>query len=511
MFLKQEAYRPTVRVALLLAAMLSALAGCSGGGGGAASTASNSGQSTTPATPPSGSGTSTSGAIKVWMTTGDQTELLSHEGDLDFATTDVASGAATVIDVDPTVRYQEMVGFGGAMTDSSAWLLRNRMSAQQRSDLIQDLFSPSNGIGLSFMRLTIGASDFSPTQYSLDDMPTGQTDPQLASFSIAPNRDYLLPTVKEALAANSSLRLMATPWSAPGWMKTTGSLIQGTLKSDAYAPYAQYLKLYLDAYKAESVPIYALTIQNEPNNAPADYPGMLLDASQRTALIGGYVGPLLAQSHPETRILDWDHNWDHPESPTAVLSDSTAANYISGVAWHCYAGTVDAQTTVHNAFPGKDTYLTECSGGGWATNFSDNLQYDVGTLIIGATRGWAKSVLLWNLALDENSGPHTGGCTNCRGIVTINSTTGAVTRNVEYYALAHASKFVRSGAQRIASNSISGGIQTVAFRNADDASIALLVANPTGQAQAFAVRVSGRSFSYSLPARSVATLTWSGT
>ena len=225
----------------------------------------------------------------------------------------------------------------------------------------------------------------------------------------------------------------------------------GTLKPDSYPAFAQYLKHYLDAYQAEGVPIYALTIQNEPNNAPADYPGMLLDAGQRAAVVGGHVGPLLKQSHPETRILDWDHNWDHPESPTSVLSDATAASYLSGVAWHCYAGSVDAQTTVHNTFPSKDTYMTECSGGTWASNFSDNLMWNVSTLIIGATRGWARTVLLWNVALDENSGPYSGGCTQCRGVVTINSASGAVTHNEDYYALAHASKFVRPGAVRIAS------------------------------------------------------------
>jgi glucosylceramidase len=445
--------------------------------------------------------------VQAWITTGDQSKLLARGKDAAFGAAK-RTGAGVVIEVDPATRYQEMAGFGAAITDASAHLIQTRLDAPRRVALMQELFGrESGGIGLSFTRLTIGASDFSIGHYSFDDMPAGQADPDLEHFSIEPNRAEVLPTVKAALAINPQLHVMASPWSAPGWMKTTDSLIQGSLKPEAFAPFAQYLSRYVSAYQAEGVPIFALTLQNEPHFEPADYPGMRVDPAKRAAFIGSYLGPVLEKQNPGTQIFDWDHNWDQPESPRAVLADPAAAKYVSAVAWHCYEGDVKVQAQVHDAYPGKDTWFTECSGGQWSTKFDHNLQYFVRTLIIGTTRGWAKGVSLWNLALDEHYGPHKGGCGDCRGVVTINSKTGAVTRNVEYYALAHASRFVRPGARRIASTSGRGGLDTVAFRNTDGA-IALLVANPAAKPRAFSVRVGASSFGYLLPAGSVATFTW---
>jgi len=447
------------------------------------------------------------GAVQAWITTGDQSKLLARGPDTAFGR---AGTDAIVIDVDPAQRYQEMVGFGAAITDASAWLIRNRMAAPQRDTLMRELFGPAPGLGLSFTRLTIGASDFSRSHYSLDDMPPGQQDPALAHFSIEPNRAEVLPLVKQALAINPKLRVMASPWSAPGWMKSTDSLVKGTLKPAAFAPFAEYLRRYLDAYQAEGVPIFALTLQNEPHFEPADYPGMRVDPAKRAAFIGGHLGPLLARHNSATRILDWDHNWNEPDSPAAVLADPVARRYVSGVAWHCYGGDVRVQAALHDAYPDKETYFTECSGGEWAPRWADSLNFFVRTLMIGSTRGWAKGVLLWNLALDEKHGPHLGGCGNCRGVVTIDSVSGEVTRNVEYYALAHASRFVRQGARRIFSSSGHDQLDSVAFRNADDGSIALLVFNSAKEARKFSVRVGARSFSYALAAGSVATFSWGG-
>jgi len=292
-------------------------------------------------------------------------------------------------------------------------------------------------------------------------------------------------------------------------MKTSGRLIQGTLRPEAYGPLAEYFGRYIEAYRAEGVPVYAITVQNEPHYEPPTYPGMLLEPPARAQFIGQYLGPLFAQRGIGTIILDWDHNWDDYQSPLQVLADTAAPRYIPGVAWHCYGGDVSAQALVHDAHPDKDTYFTECSGGEWAPNFADNLKWFVGTLIIDATRDWAKGVLLWNLALDENHGPHTGGCGDCRGVVTITSGSGAVTRNVEYYALAHASRYVRPGARRIASTSGVAGVQSVAFRNADDGSKALIVVNTAAQDRAFTVLWSNQSLRYTLPAGAVVTFVWS--
>lgn len=444
-------------------------------------------------------------AAQAWITTGDRSRLLSQEPDLPILS--AASDRAIVIDVDETVVYQEMIGFGAAITDASAYLINNKLGPQ-RDAILQELFGRNPGIGLTFMRVPMGASDFSTTHYSYDDMPAGQTDSALARFSISPDRADKLPVLKRALAINPQLALVASPWSAPGWMKTTGSLIKGSLRPAAYAAFAEYFLRFIQAYSAEGVPIFAITLQNEPAFEPADYPGMLLDPAARAALIGQYVGPLFARAGISTRILDWDHNWDLPQQPLAVLADNVARPYVSGIAWHCYAGTVAAQDTVHAAYPSKDMYFTECSGGDWASVFADNLKWNVSTLIIGATRGWAKGVALWNLALDENGGPHLGGCGNCRGVLTINSISGVVTRNVEYYALAHASRFVRPGAHRIASSTNVGGLQSVAFKNGDDGSKVLIVVNTAAADVSFAIRIGGKAILYGIPSGAVVTFHW---
>jgi glucosylceramidase len=443
--------------------------------------------------------------VAIWVTTGDQSKLLSREPDVAFSTRDVA-GVPTIV-VDDTTKYQEMVGFGAAITDAAAFNI-NRLAPERREALLRDLFDPDSGIGLNFTRLTIGASDFSPRHYSFDDMPPGQRDPTLAKFSIDPNRADVLPVVQRALAINPQLKIVASPWSAPGWMKTSGSLIKGTLWPNSYGFFAAYLLRYVEAYDSLGVPIYALTVQNEPHFAPSNYPGMRLDPPDRARLIGAYLGPRLARRPNAPLILEWDHNWDEPDAPLRVLADSVARRYVAGVAWHCYGGDVSAQSKVHDVYPTVDTYFTECSGGEWAQSFADNLVWNVRTLIIGATRNWARGVLLWNLALDELHGPYTGGCTNCRGVVTINSQTGAVTRNVEYYALAHASRFVRRGARRIESTSVVAGIETVAFRNLDSSTV-LIAVNTDVAERRFAVRWRGKTLQYLLPAGAVATLRWS--
>jgi glucosylceramidase len=458
--------------------------------------------------------TGSASTVQAWVTTGDQTRLLARDADARFSDAMVKMAADTpVIVIDPSTRYQQIAGFGAAITDASAWLIQQRMTAPQREALLRELFGRAEvkgagqGIGLSFTRLTIGASDFSRSHYSFDDMPAGQSDPELRHFSIDAQRDTVLPAVKAALAINPQLKVMASPWSAPGWMKSNDSVVQGSLKPEAFDAFARYLNRYVDAMKQEGVSISALTLQNEPHFEPKDYPGMRVDPAKRAAFIGGHLGPLLARANPGTAIFDWDHNWDEPDSPAAVLADPQAARFVAGIAWHCYAGNVGVQATLHDKFPDKDTWFTECSGGRWSPDWAKNLQYFTKTLVIDTTRGWAKGVLLWNLALDENDSPHLGGCKDCRGVVTIDSKSGAVTRNVEYYALAHASRFVLPGAYRIASSEEEQGLANVAFRN-PDASMAVVVANGAAQARTFVVKVGKQSFRYTLPASSVASFTW---
>ena len=354
-------------------------------------------------------------AVEVTVTTGDRTKLLSREANLYFA--EPSAGAIATIDVDPTVTYQKIVGFGAALSDASAWLIQNKLTPPRRDSLLQELFGRDPGVGFSFVRVDMGASDFSLKHYSYNDVPAGGFDNTLANFSIAADRDATIPILKRALAINPQLTLMASPWSAPAWMKTSGSLIKGTLRPEAYALYAEYFRKFIDAYAAEGIPIQLISLQNEPHHEPDNYPGMRLNPADRATLVREHFGPLFARVGIKTQILDWDHNWDEPDSPLKVLADSGARRYVAGVAWHCYGGDVSAQSKVHDAYPEKDVYFTECSGGAWAPSFADNLVWNVRTLIIGATRNWARGVLMWNLALDEKAWPACGrvrGLPRCR-------------------------------------------------------------------------------------------------
>lgn len=439
-----------------------------------------------------------------WLTTADESQKLAEQPALVAG----ADASGTVITIDPSRQYQEIVGFGASITDASADLI-SALPEPRREQLLQELFGRRNGgLGLSFTRLTVGASDFSSTHYSYDDSPGNQPDPELKYYSIEPAKRAVLPTARRALAINPDLKVMISPWSAPAWMKTSRSLIKGKLEPSAYPAFAQYMARTIEEFGREGVPVYALSIQNEPDFEPENYPGMRMSPADRAAVIGGHLGPLLKERGIKTKILEWDHNWDKPEQPLATLADPTANPYIAGVAWHCYEGDVPAQSVVHDAYPDKEVWFTECSGGEWAPKFGETLGWMTSKLIIGATRHWAKGSLVWNLALDPKYGPHLGGCGDCRGVVTIDPATGAISRNVEYYALGHASRFVKPGARRIESTSGVDGIETAAFRN-PDGSIALLVLNGAKEPRQLNIRAPAAAYNLSLAAGSVATVTFS--
>jgi len=446
-----------------------------------------------------------SGQVMSWVTFTDKSKLLAAHTPTQFGQ---HKPLKINIEVNSQIKYQEMVGFGANITDASAWLIQNKLSESAKQKLLQDLFGPSPGAGFSFTRLTMGASDFSTRHYSLNDTAPGTRDDALRNFSLAPMKTDVLPVLKSAMLINPQLKVMASPWSAPAWMKTTNSLIKGTLRPDSYGAFAKYLNHFADELLLEGIQLHAITLQNEPHFEPDDYPGMRLMPEMRAQLISDHLGPLFAKRKEKIRLLDWDHNWDDVQSPLAVLVNEKARPYIDGVAWHCYGGEVQAQAQVHAAYPDKETYFTECSGGEWKPHWEETLPWYMKHLIIGTTRNWAKGVLLWNLALDENHGPHLGGCKDCRGVVTINSVTGEVTKNFDYYALAHASRFVRQGARRIDSSLGIDGIETVAFQNSDDQSIVLVVLNGASEGRQFSVAFKGKTIRQELPSASVMTLTW---
>jgi glucosylceramidase len=371
-------------------------------------------------------------------------------------------------------------------------------------------------MGSSDMALPAGYEGTNaPGEYTYDDMPSGQTDPSLSHFSISHDTAYIIPVLQQALQLNPNLKIMATPWTAPAWMKSNDSLQQGSLNASDFQVYAQYFVDFIKAYEADGLPIYAVTPQNEPENDNV-MPTMPMSASDETTFIANDLGPALAQSGlASTKILGYDHNWDDPSYPTTILSNATASSYTPGIAWHCYAGSASAMTTFHNSYPSKDTYQTECSGGTWQGAIWPNGFQDTMELAINDARNWSKTVVLWNMALDPNGNPNLGtanSCTTCRGVVTINQSNGSVTYNSDYYGLGHFSKFVLPGAYYVSSNSFgSGNIEDAAFKNPDGSDVLVVYNGNSSSSNTFQVVWNNQAFSYTLPAGAAATFKWSGT
>jgi glucosylceramidase len=442
--------------------------------------------------------------VRSYISTSDLSSALEAQPVLSF--THASSPAPLTITVDESSRFQTMDGFGISMTEGSAWLLHDQMPPAMSRDVMTKLFDPSDGIGLSFVRLPIGSTDLSLNHYSYDDMPAGQQDIELQHFSTAHDEAYVFPIMREALKLNPAITVMATPWSAPAWMKTHDSMIGGSLREEDMSAYAEYLVRSLQSFEKEGIPVKYLTVQNEPLHETEDFPGTLMLAGQQKHLIGRYLGPDLHQAGLRTQVLAYDHNWDHPEYPIEVLSDPAAAPFMAGSALHCYGGEPSAQTIIHNKFPDKGIWMTECSGGTWQKKAPLEV---TAHLLIDSTRNWAKAVALWGIVLDTDHNPHAGGCGTCRGLVTLDTKKTSVSYTGDYYALAHTSKFVHPGATRIESTSLGNeSLESVAFQNVDG-SIALLVLNNRPDAATFDVSWRASTFHASLPAGGLATYMWS--
>jgi glucosylceramidase len=414
-------------------------------------------------------------------------------------------GNARTIAIDPATTFQEIKGFGASLTDSSAWLIYMFLNASERQAVLTDLFDPVNGIGLSYLRQPMGASDLRLAEYTYDDRPSGQTDYNLTYFNVTYDQQYIIPTLQQILAINPNVKIMGSPWSPPAWMKDSGQIGGGHLKSDVYTAYANYFVKYIQAYAANGIPVDAVTLQNEPYLEPWTYGGCRMEPADQIKLVK-LMGPAFAANGIATKIIVWDHNWDNTAFALSVLSDAVARPYIDGVAWHHYAGDVSAQTTVHNAYPDKNTYFTEGSDGTWNDDGFDADLIRNGTFVIDTLRNWAKTVVKWNLALDQNNGPKiAGGCDTCYGVVTINRNTRQVTPKPHYYALGHASKFLSPGAVRIASSD--GTIRTVAFKNMDG-SVVLYAVNTNSSADILKLVWNSQWVISNIPARSIMTFRW---
>jgi glucosylceramidase len=456
--------------------------------------------------------------VSVVLSTHDQSSLMAAQPSVSFTAT--TAGANRLI-IDENLKYQTMDGFGAAFTDSAAYLLNEVAKPANLPGAMSDLFTRSgNGIGLSFMRIPMGASDIARSVYSFDDRPAGQTDLPLADFSIAHDQTDILPIILQARTLNPQMKLMASPWSPPGWMKDPasmnpvsmlgGSLLMTPANETAFA---NYFVDYIQAYQAAGVPIDYISLQNEPLYVTSSYPSMGMSAANQLTLLRDYVLPALSSNKLATQVFVYDHNWDTASYPETVLSDPTvlASAQVAGTAWHGYGGPPGAQQTVQNLFPTKGAWMTEHSGGTWVTDQFSSDFLEITQVLRNAGKGYVK----WSLALDQTLGPNLtqdaalGGCNTCTPIVTVSNPGGAITKTVEFYTLGHYSKFVLPGATRIYSSN-APNLVSAAFEN-PDGSKALIVFNEASTSQSFEAQWGSESLSYTLPAQAAATFTWSGT
>jgi glucosylceramidase len=443
---------------------------------------------------------SPTGEIENWTTTGDQLHLLEKGKPLKFAS---AKNDDPLLTVDTSQGFQTIDGFGYTLTGGSAVLI-NQLPATQKRGLLQELFGRSgNAIGVSYLRISIGASDLDSVVFSYNDLPAGQTDPSLSRFSLSPDRPNLIPLLKEILAINPAIKILGSPWSPPAWMKDNNATKGGSLKPEFYAAYAAYFVKYIQQMKAEGITIDAITPQNEPLH-PGNNPSMYMTAVQQADFIKNHLGPAFRDVGISTKIILYDHNLDRPDYPITILNDPAAREYVDGSAFHLYAGTVAAMDTVHTAHPDKNLYFTEQWTGAKGT-FAGDLRWHVRNVIIGTMRNWSRTALEWNLANDPGFKPHTpGGCTECKGALTISP--NGVTRNVSYYIIAHASRFVPAGSARIGSNLI-GNVHNVAFKTPQN-KIVLVAVNDGNSPERFNIGYAGKLAPATLPPGAVATYVW---
>lgn len=440
-------------------------------------------------------------AVLNWLTRGDRGALLQRQPELHFA--GVRPGARPTIQVDPARRRQALDGFGFALTGGSAELIAGLPPAA-RDALLHELFAPDgDGIRVSLLRVSIGASDLSRTCFSYDDLPAGAVDPELERFDLAAGDREVVPVLQAIRAINPALRIIASPWSAPAWMKSNGDTVGGALRPEFYHAYAAYFVKYLQAMRAHGIVIHAVTVQNEPEN-PRNQPSMVMTAAEQAEFIKHHLGPALrAAGLGEVELFCWDHNCDHPEYPLAILADRQARAFVAGVAWHLYAGDIGVLAAVQQAHPDKKMYFTE-QWVGDNGRFDGDLRWHVRNVVVGSLRHGSRAVLEWNLASDPFCGPHTpGGEPHCVGALTIGD---EVARNVAYYIIGHVARFVPPGSVRVDS-SLPDTLPNVAFATADGRGV-LLVLNDGDTAQPFDVRCGERVFTAELGAGDVATYRW---
>jgi len=474
--------------------------------------------------------TAQTGRIEAWVTLPDRSALFEKQTEtISFSDRNRGRGGTPIV-VDDGYRMQTIDGFGFALTGGSAELLM-KMNPAERSKIIREAFATDgNNIGVSYLRLTIGASDLNSFVFSYNDLKEGETDFELEKFTLAQDLNDVIPVMKEILSVNPDIKIMSSPWSAPAWMKTNNNVRGGQLKKDCYAVYALYFVKYIQAMKEQGITIDAITIQNEPLNS-RNTPSMYWFENEQADFIKNHLGPAFKKAGLLTRIVLFDHNLDRPDYPLALLADPEVARYADGSGFHHYAGDFGAMSLVRLARPDKNIYFTEQMVVETPGSPVIDISGQVKRLIIGASRNWSRNVILWNLAADPLNDPHTdnGGCSMCQGAITLDG--NKVNRNIAWYTIAHASKFVRPGSVRIASTT--RGDKTVslyedeqrpgAFRAAvventnvlpnaafltPDGSIVMIVVNDTFSTNSFTIQHKGLFATVSLPPGATGTYRW---
>jgi len=443
----------------------------------------------------------TSNKAESWITTTDESLKLQKQNDLVFNT---ETNSNQTIEVNPSQKFQTIEGFGFSLTGGSAQAIL-KLDKAKKEALLQELFSrKEDAIGLSYLRISIGASDLNETVFSYDDLPEGETDLKLEKFNLGPDLKDVVPLLKEILAINPQIKIMGSPWSPPVWMKDNGSSKGGSLQPKYYQVYAEYFVKYIEAMKSHGIVIDAITPQNEPLH-PGNNPSMYMTAEQQADFIGNHLGPVFAKAKIKTKIVVYDHNCNKPEYPLTILKDAKANPFVAGSAFHLYEGDISALSTVHDAFPNKDLYFTEQYTGS-KSSFESDLKWSVKNVVIGSMRNWSVNALSWGLANDEYYKPFTpGGCSTCKGALMIDQAQN-IKREVGYYIIGHASKFVPEGSVRIGSN-ISGNIYNVAFKT-PSGQIVLIVENDGASAETFNIKYNQKQITTTLNAGAVATYVW---
>jgi len=434
--------------------------------------------------------------INSWITKADSSVLLQKQPPLSFTT---VSNSFPSITIDSTTSYQTIQGFGYALTGGSAYVI-NKLDASTKNNLLHELFGNAvNSIGVNYLRISIGSSDLDATVFSYDEVAG---DTALSHFSLSKDEIDLIPLLKQIIAINPDIKIIATPWSAPVWMKDNNNSIGESLQPKYYNVYAKYFVKYIKSMKAEGITINSITPQNEPLYG-GNNPSMVVTAEEEGDFIKNNLGPAFKENNISTKIIVYDHNCDKPDYPMTILSDADAAKYVDGSAFHLYAGDISALSTVHSAYPNKNLYFTEQWTGG-NESFSSNLMWHIKNVIIGTVINWGCVAIEWNLASDPNFQPHTnGGCNECKGALTISNN---VTRNASYYIIAHVAKFVPAGSVRIASTNVSG-MTSVAFKTPQGKKV-LIALNDGSSAVSFNIQYKNKFAAVTLPPNTVATYVW---